>query len=51
MSEELAKIDDDLNLLNKLKLQGHDCDFFIDLIKEYRNRIKEDENEQCNSKN
>lgn len=44
MSEELAKVEEDLELLSKLKLQGYDCDFLIDLINEYRNRITEVDN-------
>jgi hypothetical protein len=39
MDDELAKVEDDLMFLSKLKEQGHDCGFYIELLQEYRHRL------------
>ena len=41
MSDELAKVEDDLQYLSKLEEQGHNCGFYVELLYEYRNRLRE----------
>ena len=42
MDDELAKVEDDLTFLSKLKERGHDCGFYIELLQDYRKRLKEE---------